>query len=255
MSKYSRGFSISPQVRSYERKYLTPSRDFQSPVNKTAIFDPPSVSSEYKNYILRFKNSKSKLNYWSNLDSQIHKVKKFNHLVRTQKQAEKTEKNLKVQQEILLKLQKEAEVSKEIQEKARLEQEKILAEKLQKEQAKVLNMQEWMKANSDKFEAKRVKIRKDLENALNEQRLKAEKKERMNKIRYKEILDTIGEGKDIVKDFNFVNTRRNVFLHSIQLRSEEEGSNPVEKLTALDRIKEKLSNSITIQELNDFFCK
>ena len=258
LRKYPRIQSISPDVRSYEKRKLTQiprsSRSrFGSKRDAKKIYEPLDIENEYKNYILRFRNIKSKNSYCLELDGQIKKVKYFNQLLRTEKETADHEKILKENMmKVKEKLQKEEEDRIE-KEKLRIQQEKIKEEMRIKEIIKQQGLREWMASNMNKFDEKKKQIKKDLDDALKLQKLNIEKQTKINQIRYEDIIATIENGKEIDKNLIFVNIKRDILLRSIQDRLQQEESEKVSIPNTIETIKVKLNQSQALNEINKCF--
>ena len=147
----------------------------------------------------------------------------------------------------------EQEYFKANEEKIRIEQKRIREEKRMQELFKQQKIEEWVNANTDKYEKKKMKIKEDLSIALAQQKIKAEKKKKLNEIRYQEILTNIETSKEISRNILFVTTKRNLFLKSIEDRNQQEERLTLPKIAALDAIKEKLSHTTTLDQISQCF--
>ena len=142
--------------------------------------------------------------------------------------------------------------NKEELERKRLEQDKI-EEMIRKELLKKQSLNEWMIQNAKIFEEKKKSIQREIEDSKRLQREKLDKSYKLNLERYEEIRKTREEAKRLSFGILQVDLQREAFVKQLEERDRTEGLEERVVVSAAERIKERLRNSVVAKEIEDCF--
>lgn len=221
--------------------------------SRTAEKFEDSLSNNYRSYIETFKSNNKKNNYSYSLGSKIAEVKSFNKIQLKDKTLRlMKKKHLKHDQinESEAKIQETK--NKEEQERKKLEQDKI-EEIIRKELLKKQSLNEWMIQNAKIFEEKKKNIQKEIEESKRLQNEKLDKSHKLNLQRYEEIRKTREEAKRLSFNILQVDLQKEAFVKELELRDKSESLEDRVLVSAAERIKERLRNSIVAKEIEACF--